>query len=57
VRLLLLLFLSGCAGYSAMYVPKPRPAERCIPVTVDGRPAGCVSPRELDVILRDGARI
>jgi hypothetical protein len=54
MRVLLLLapLLASCSP--ALYIPRPQPEQRCIPVIVDGRTEACVSPHVLREILRDG---
>jgi hypothetical protein len=51
MRLVALLVLSACSP--AVIIDRPAPQERCIPVYVDKRPAGCLSRGQLSEILSD----
>jgi hypothetical protein len=57
MRVLLLLapLLASCSP--ALVIQRPHAQERCqIPVIVDGRQESCLSRRDLDELLRGGAR-
>ena len=49
---ILAFLLVGCVAYDPVY-DKPKPKEKCVPVTVDGEYKGCVPVRRLRCVLQD----